>query len=175
MLRGALRFALIEGAICLGVLVIALFAAEWHQAWSREELLVVASSLAFLPMWLCFPVVLGAIVVAAHGMEKSLQGPEPLTGWPRIGLRKFVTSAWAVPVVRVAMIGGGFCLFLLVCIGGSNWPKEPLDWGKRSHATIVIPLAGGMAAFCVFFAWILVQTAAERRRYHEEWAGLDIS
>jgi hypothetical protein len=174
MLRGALRFALIEGAICLGVLAIALLAAEWFKAWSREELIAVFSSTAFLPMWLGFPVVLFAIVLLAHGMEKLLLGPEPLTGWPRIGLRKLTKSAWAVPVVRFGMIGGGLCLFVLVCVRGSSWPSEPLDWGNRSHATILVPLAGCTAAFCILCAWILVQTAAERRRYHEEWARLPI-
>jgi len=175
MLRGAVRFALFEGAICLAVLIIVMFVAEWMSAWSREELILVFSSLAFLPMWLCFPVVLCGVVFAAHGMEKSLQGSEPLTGWPRIGLRKFVTSAWAVPALRAAMIGGSLCLLLLICIRESNRPTEPLDWSSRTHALAIVPLAGGLAAVCIFFAWILVQTAAERRRYHEEWACLDIS
>jgi hypothetical protein len=175
ILRGAVRFAVLEGAICSATLVIVLFVAEWVSAWSREELILVISSLAFLPMWLCFPIVLCGIVFVAHGMEKSLQGPEPLIGWPRIGLRKFVTSAWAVPAVRAALIAGSLSLFLLVCIKESNWPMEPLDWNSRTHAVAIVPLAGALSALCVFCAWILVQTAAERRRYHEEWACLDIS
>jgi hypothetical protein len=175
MLLGAVRFALLEGAISSAVLVIVMFVAEWVSPWSRQELILVISSLAFLPMWLCFPVVLCGIVLAAHGMEKSLQGPEPLTGWPRIGLRKFVTSAWAVPAVRAATIAGCLCLFLLVCIRESNRPTEPLDWNFQTQALAIVPFACGLAAFCVFCAWILVQTVAERRRYHEEWACLDIS
>src|SRR5258707_1224665 len=44
MLRGALRFAWVEGTIACIALGAALFAAGWMSAWSREELIAVVSS-----------------------------------------------------------------------------------------------------------------------------------
>jgi len=173
MLRGALRFAWLEGAIAWLALGAALFAAGWKSAWSREELIAVVSSFGFLPLWLCMPLWLLGITFVSHWMEKSLLGPEPLTGWPRIGLVKLLTSAWAVPAVRGALIVGGLFLLMLVCIGGFKWPMRSAEW---NHWTILgaFLVAGAMAASSVVCAWVLVQTVDERRRRHEEWSRLPI-
>jgi|GEM_PF-1151208 len=173
MLRGALRFAWIESALCLIVLAAGLFAAGWVSPWSREELSSVVSGSIFLPLWiLIIAIVWFGIAFVAHGMEKSLHGPQPLAGWPRIGLIKLVTSAWAVPAVRIALIVGGLCIFLFFRIRNVNWPMQP-DWDLTQVLAAVL-FAGMCASWSVLCAWLLVQTVAERRRYLEEWSRLPI-
>jgi hypothetical protein len=173
-LRSALRVAWLQAAVILVALGAAIFAAGWQSAWSSEELIAVASSSGFLPMALLGPLWLFGTALVTGRMEKSLQGSEPLTGWPRIGLKKSFTSAWAVPAVRAALIVGGGCLLVLACIGGFTWPLHRADW-KSGTVLAALPFAGAMAAASVLCAWGLVQTVAERRRYHAEWAGLPIS
>jgi len=174
MLRGALRFAWLETVILLALSAAVMFVAGWKSAWSREELIALVFSAAFVPFWLFAPLWLTGIAFFAHGMEKSLLGPEPLSGWPRIGMRKSLTSAWAVPAVRVALIVGSFCFFLLLCVRGANWPAQPADWDYWTLIVAGVLFAGDIAATSVICAWVLVQTVAERRRYHEEWASLPI-
>jgi hypothetical protein len=173
ILRGALRFAWVEGTIALVALGTALFAAGWQSAWSREELIAVVSSFGFLPLWLFMPLWLIGIAFSAHWMEKSLHGPEPLTGWPRIGVVKLLTSAWAALPVRFALIVGGLCLLVSICIGGPQWPTRLSDWNQLPGLAAFL-LVGFMAASSVVCAWVLVQTVDERRRSHEEWSRLPI-
>jgi hypothetical protein len=172
MLRGALRFAWIECAIAWAALAAAFLAAGWANAWSSEELIAVISGSGFLPFWLLGPVWLVGIALLTHWMEPSLQGPEPLKGWPRIGLAKLLTSAWAVPPVRHALIVGGVCVLALASVG-RRWPMHPEEWTRWTVLSTVL-LAGAMAAAAVVCAWVLVQTVAEGRRRHEEWARLPI-
>jgi hypothetical protein len=172
-LRGALRFAWIEGAIAGVALGAAVIAAGYRSAWSREELITFVSSFEFLPLWLFMPLWLFGITLVTHWMEKSLHGPEPLTGWPRIGLLKLWTSAWAVRAVRVALIVGGLCLLAAACIGGAKWPTHAADWNHFPGLAALL-LLGAMAASTVVLAWVLVQTVDERRRRHEEWSRLPL-
>jgi hypothetical protein len=173
MLRGALRFAWVEVGITLAALGAALLAAGWMKAWSREELITLISSFGFLPFWLTMPLWLLAIVIVTHRMEKLLRGTEPLTGWPRIGLVKLMTSACSIPPVRVALFVGGLCLVVLACVGGAKWPTHPADWNRWSVLAAFL-LAGVLAASSVVVAWALVQTIDEQRRCHEEWSRLPI-
>jgi hypothetical protein len=173
MLRGALRFAWIEGAIVWVALGTALFAAGWKSAWSREELITVVSSFGFLPLWLVGPLWLVCTAFAALWMEKSLHGPERLSGWPRIGLVKLLISAWAALPVRFALLVGGLCLLASVCIGGPQWPTRLADWNHLPGLAAFL-LVGFMAASSVVCAWVLIQTVGERRRRQEEWSRLPI-
>ncbi len=173
-LRGALRLACVFEAFILVICGITLVLTGWVSAWSGEDLLAVMSRLDFVPQWSFGPLWLVGIALVTHWIEKSLHGPEPLTGWPRIGWKKSFTSAWAIPAVRVALIVGGLSFFLLLCIRGANWPTEPAQWDHGILIVAGILLAGDLAATSVFCAWVLVQSADERRRYHEEWARLPI-
>ena len=175
MLRGALRFAWLEGAICLVVFVAVVFMAGWQRTWSFDELLLLFSGFAFFPLWLfLITALLLGVVLVAHCMENSHQGPEPLLGWPRIGARKWFTSAWAVPAVRTALIVGGLSLFICVGITRAYSPTPPFEWPPSTLALATVPFAGVMASFAVLCAWFLVQNVAERRRYHQEWSSLPI-
>ncbi len=135
--------------------------------------MVLMVSFGFLPFWLVMPLWLLGISLVATWMEPSLHGPEALIGWPRIGLRRFLTAAWAVPKVRVALIAGGICMLGLAYIGGFTWPLQRADW-RPSTVLATILLAGTIAASTLPCAWFLVQTVDERRRRHEEWASLPI-
>jgi hypothetical protein len=173
VLRGALRFAWMETGVIWLALGAAMIAAGWTSAWSREELIGIATSFGFLPMWLVGPLWLLAVALVAHALENSLHGPQPLKGWPRIGLVKLLTSAWAVPAVRIALIVGGLCLLAVACIGGPKWPTYAADWNHLPGLAALL-LIGALAAFSVLCAWVLVQTVAEGRRRHEEWSCLPI-
>jgi len=173
-LRAAVRFAWIESTIILLACGAALFAAEWVCAWSSEELVAVVSGSDFVPFWLFGPLWFFGVALVAHWMEKSLQGPEPLTDWPRCGLIKSFTSAWAVPAVRMALIAGSGCFFLLLCFRCANWSTAFANWDYWIQIVAGVLLTGNLAAATVITAWFLVQSAEQRRRYHEEWASLPI-
>jgi hypothetical protein len=168
-LASAFRFAWIETAIILAVYGVTMVAVGWDKPWSREELLGVPTMFAFVwvgPLWFLF------VALVTHWLENSLHSPEPLTGWPRVGLRKAIPSAWALPATRIALIIAGLCLFLLLCIRGANWSTLPAAWDGWTQVAAVVLLAVGMMAATVLVAWILVQFVDERRRRHAEWANL---
>jgi len=172
ILRGALRFAWIEGALACVALGAAFLAAGWLSAWSIGEMFAVVFGFSFLCFWLLGPLWLLGTVLVAHGLEKSLHGRVPLVGWPRVGLVKLATSAWGAPALRGALIVGGLCLLVLTYLGGFAWPLDG-DWTNRT-VLAAVPFAGALASSTVVMAWILVQTVAERRRCHAEWASLPI-
>lgn len=170
-LSGTLRFAGIEtGVIFFAVL----FTAAWDSGWSLRELMSLISSGPFTTIWISAPVWLMGVALFSHWMEKSLEGPGTLTGWPRIGLINFLASAWSVWIVRLALIVGGISVLTLFCFGIANWPIRAFDWDRSTLTLSAIPFAGLIAAFTVFCSWFLVQTMAQRRRYYQEWASLPI-
>jgi hypothetical protein len=174
-LRGALRLACEFEVFVLFICGVSLFVTGWLNAWSSADVIAVISSLGFVPQWSFGPLWLVGIAFVAHWTENALRNPAgPPAGWPRIGLKQSCTSAWAVPAVRVALIAGGLCFFLLLCIRSANWSTEPADWDHWTQIVAGVLLAGDMAATSVLCAWVLVQSADERRRYHEEWASLQI-
>jgi hypothetical protein len=173
-LRGALRLAWVTAALAL-VVCGTLFAAGWVSAsWRKEMMPVIAGGAfggAFLALYLF------GIALVTNLMEKTLQNPAgPPAGWPRISLLKSLSTAWAVPAVRLALIVDCMCIFMVLCILGANWRPLELGWGWNTW--VLVPAlflwAGGCAATSVLCAWLLVQSADERRRYHEEWARLPI-
>ena len=173
VLRGALRLAWFTGAAGLVILATVLVVAGWDRPWSWEELMPICCNLPFVPL------VLFGVALMMWWMEKSLRGDRrlaasPRTGW--IGLVKSITSAWAVPAMRLSMIVGGLCQFVLlmsIYIAG-NWPARP--WVKDHVISIVdtVPAMAFKASLCVFAGLVFVLSADERRRHHEEWARLPI-
>ncbi|MDG3006635.1 hypothetical protein [Paludisphaera mucosa] len=171
-LRGALRFAGIEAALCLGFCGFALWAAGWIHAWSREELAAFVASSAFLPFWLFGPLWFLATALVAHAMEQRLLGAEPVEARSRLGLKAAIASAWAVPVMRWALIAGGSCMALLVGVRAANRTAPPLDWDRWSLIPAAALLAGLCAALSVACAWSLVRFIDVQRRRDEEWTSL---
>lgn len=174
-LRGALRLAWVFEAFALVICSASLVAAGWVYAWSREDLIAVVSRLDFIPRWSFGPLWLFGIAFVTQWMEKSLRSPAgPPAGWPRISLKESFASAWAVPAVRGALIAGSLCFLMFLCISVANWHTEPADWDRWTLIAAGILFAGDVAGTSVFAAWVLVQSADARRRYHEEWASLPI-
>jgi hypothetical protein len=168
-LRGTLRFAGIETAI---IFVAILFVSAWDSGWSTRELMNLVSSPVFMTIWAVAPLWLMGIAFFSHWMEKMLQGHGTVSGWPRIGLINFLASAWSVWMVRTALIVGGISVLTLFCFGIANWPTRAFDWDRSTLTLAAIPFAGLIGAFTVSCSWFLVQTMAQRRRYHQEWASL---
>ncbi|WP_020470407.1 hypothetical protein [Zavarzinella formosa] len=175
--RGAFRFIWVGAAVCLALLGIALFAAGLVRAWSREELLAVSSGRDFLPLWVFqMPFVLAGFTLVMCWMERSLRGGPPLGDRRRTGLIRSFASAWAEPATRVAMTGGGLCLFALFTLLhiSANWPAQPTGRDYLAMSLAVAPFTGGWAAASVFCAWIFARSAAERRWHHAEWSSLPL-
>jgi hypothetical protein len=168
VLRGALRLAWTTAAIVLVMSGVALLAERWMSASTSEEVDIFISGLVFLSVWLF------AIAFLTHGAGKWLHGPEPLTEWPRISVLKSFTAAWAVLPVRVALIAGTSCFLTLLGIHAATWPTAPDSWSPWALMAAGVLLTGDLAATSVLCAWVMVQSAEERRRYHEEWASLPI-
>ncbi len=164
------RFVLGLGAVCLVIFVAALFAAGWDRGWSLGELKAVCSNVGVLPL------VFLSIALTMYWMEKPLRAARHLTASPRPGLVKSLTSAWAVPEVRYAMIVVALCQFLLLMsiYIGANWPAQPMNWDHLTSIIDTIPAMAFKAAVCVFAGLVFAWPAVERRRHHEEWSRLPI-
>jgi hypothetical protein len=173
VLRGALRSVGFTAAAGLVILATVLVVAGWDRPWSWEELMPLCSNLPFVPL------VLFGVAVMVWWMETSLRGDRPLPVSPRTGWTGFVksiTSAWAVPAMRRAMIVGGLCQFLLLMsiYVGANWPTQPMSWIHVTSVLGTVPAMAFKASLCVLGGVIFVSQADERRRHHEEWARLPI-
>jgi hypothetical protein len=169
-LRGALRLAWVTGAFGLVIFGAAMFATGGVSVWWHEERFAYVAGFLFLTMWLF------GIAFVTNWMEKMLRGPAgPPAGWPRIGLKQSFASAWAVPAVRLALIAGGLCLFMNLCTACANGSAGVEEWDNPSKVLFAVLLAADVAATSVLCAWVLVQSADERRRYHEQWARLPLS
>ena len=168
--QGALRFVLFTGAAGLVILATVLVVAGWDRPWSWEELMPLCSNHAFVPL------VLFGVALMMWWMEKSLRGDQRLPASPRIGLVKSIASAWAVPAMRLSMIVGGLCQFLLLMsiYIGANWPTQPMGWSHVTSVLGTVPAMAFKASLCVIGGLVFVLQNVERRRHHEEWARLPI-
>lgn len=146
--QGGSRLAWVTGVLVLIIFVAGLGAAGWVSAWWRQEWLESFSDALLLPVWLF------GIALVAKVMHKTLHG--------------------SVPAIRLALVIGVLCFATLLCLVSANGLAHAGDWGVWNLVLTAILLAGSCAAWSVFCAWVLVQSAAARRRYHEEWMRLPI-
>ncbi|HQR07410.1 MAG TPA: hypothetical protein PLN21_11340 [Gemmatales bacterium] len=177
MLCSAWRFVWVETLVCLVALGLCLFLAGWKTPWSLKELITVFSAFPLIPLWLIqIPLALSAIALLMCWIENSLRGTQLLPASNLNGLFKSFASAWAVPAVRRAMIGGGVGLLMMFMVSFviAQWPTHP--WGREHWIAIfsMMPMMSGVAVFSVFFAWLLVRPVSDRRRHHAEWSSLPI-
>jgi hypothetical protein len=169
-LRAPLRYVCVIAAPGLVIFPAVLVVAGWDRPWSRHELMAACSNLPFVPL------VLFGFALMAWWMERSLREARHLPASPRTGLVKSITSAWAVPAMRRAMLVGGSCQFLLLMTIyiGSNWPAQPMSWGHVTSVLGTVPAMAFKASLCVFAGLVFVLPAVERRNHHEEWARLPL-
>jgi hypothetical protein len=171
ILRGVWRFVLVEVAICLVLLGAAALVVGWTCGWSREDLLALGLS---LPPWLLrMPIVLFGFASVMYWIQSALES-QPLAHSSNDGLIKSFISAWKVPAVRTALIGGGLCLFLLFLLLriSAKWPTQPLRWDHWTAILAAVPSMSVFAVISISAAWVVVWAADERRRYHEQWSRL---
>jgi hypothetical protein len=174
-LRNGLRLAWVFELFVLAVCGITMTAAAWESPWSLTELSAVLSRLEWIPQMSFGPLWLVGIAVFTYCFEKSLRNPVgPPEGWPWINLKQSFVAAWAVPSVRHSIIGGCACFAALMGIRAANWSTAFVDLDRSIQIGMGLLFAGDLAATSVICAWVFVQTADARRRYHAEWANLKI-
>src|SRR5262249_27067931 len=141
----ALRIAGVTGALALVVFVGSLFAAGWVSAWPREALLLCFDTVLALPAYLF------GLTFLTDWMEKTIHGPAKRSR------------------LKVTLIGIGSWLFMMLGLVGLTW--RTADW---DYLTAIL-WAVWLTLMALLFPYALARSSADRRRYHEEWARLDIA
>ena len=145
--RTALRLAWVTGTLAAITFVVALLAAGWISAWPREALVVCLCGV------LAIPVYLASLAFLTDWMEKALYGP---AGRSRL---------------KVALVAAGSWLFTMLWCAGLTWRT----WLAEPDYLTAILFAVWLAPMAVLSPYALAKSSADRRRYHEEWARLDIA
>src|SRR5579872_93282 len=164
-LWGALQSVCFTGAAGLVILAPVVVMVAWDQPWSWEGLMLICLHLFLLLVWM--------VALMRWWMEKSLRGDRRLPASPRIDLVKSIASAWAIPAMRLCMIVGWLCPFLLLMsiYIGANCSAQPMGW---TSVLGMVPAMVFRASMCVFAGLVFVMPAVGRLRHHEEWARLPI-
>ena len=147
--RTAIRSAWVSGTFALAFVVfliaIASFAAGWVGTWQREVLIPCLGAV------LAVPALLAGLVFLTSWMEKALSGP-PGPSW-----------------LKFAVAAAGSSLFMVLWSAAVSWPT----WSTRPDYLGAVLIAGFVGAPGLVYA--LAQSSLVCRRYHEEWARLDIA
>ena len=147
--RTAIRFAWVSGTFALAFVVfliaIASFAAGWVGTWQREVLIPCLGAVLAVPVWLA------GLAFLTSWMEKALDGP---AGSSRL---------------KLAAACAGSSVFMVLWLAAASWPA----WFTRPDYLSVVMIAGFVGAPGLVYA--LAQSSLVCRRYHEEWARLDIA
>lgn len=146
-LRAGFRLAWVTGTLAVFSCVVALFAVGWVGAWPREALILCICGV------LAMPVYLSVLALLTDWMEKALYGPMGRS-WRKVGL-----------------VAAGSWLFMLLLIAALTWPTWPAEWDYLSAVLIAVWLT----PMALLFPYALARSSADRLRYHEEWACLDIA
>ena len=146
--RTAIRLAWVSGtfALVVAVFVLAPTTVGSVGGWSREALILSLCAVLTIPAWL------SGVVFLTSFMEKAVYG---LAGrsWP-----------------KVALVGAGSWLFMLLWFAAWNWA----NWSAESVYSN--PNAIVLAGFLMVALHVcaLAQSSLLRRRYQEEWGRLPI-
>jgi hypothetical protein len=146
-LRAGLRIAGVIGALAMFSLGVVLLATGRDGAWPREAVITCVRSALALPAYLF------GLVFLTVWMEKALYGPAGRS-WP-----------------KVALVTAGSWLFMLLLGAALTWCTGPTEWDYSSAVLITIWLG----VTTPVFLYGLARSSIVRRRYHEEWASLDIA
>jgi len=146
--RTATRFAWVSGTFALAFVVFLIAIASFAAGWAgiwQREVLIPC-----LGAVLAVPVWLAGLVFLTSWMEKALDGPA--------GPSRLKLAACA-----------GSSVFMVLWLAAASWPA----WFTRPDYLSVVMIAGFVGAPGLVYA--LAQSSLVCRRYHEEWARLDIA
>ena len=146
-MRSGLRVAGVIGVPAVLLLAALLCAAGTGIGWSVEEVSLHLGAILALPTYLF------GLALLAGWMEQALYGP---AGPARL---------------KVALVGAGSCGFMFLICAGFAWRGLLAEWDILSAVLTVVWLT----PIALFFPYALARSSADRRRYHEEWADLDIA
>ena len=146
-MRVAFRLAWVSGTLAVFSFVVALFAVGSIRALPLEALIMCLCGVLALPVYL------SVLAFLTDWMEKALYGP---TSRSRL---------------KAALVAAGSWLFTMLWCAGLTchiWPAEP------DYLTAIV-FAVWLAPMALLFPYALARSSADRMRYHEEWARLDIA
>jgi hypothetical protein len=147
----AFRLAWVSGVFALLIagffFVVAAVALGWVSAWPREVYV------GFLGAVIALPVYLAGLTFLTEWMEKALYGP---TGRSRL---------------KVALVALASTLFMLVWLTVLSMPAWSVRWDYRSALLV----AGSLGFVALGFPYVLAKSSHLRKRYHDEWAHIDIA
>lgn len=145
--RVAFRLAWVSGALAALLFAVALAAVGSFRELPPEALVLCLCGVLALPVYLT------GLTFLADWMEKALNGP---TGASRL---------------KVALVAAGSWLFTNLGCAGLAWRTWSSD---LDHLTVIVWILW-LTPMALLFPYALARSAADRRRYHEEWARLDIA
>jgi hypothetical protein len=119
----------------------------WVGAWPREALIICLCGVLALPVYLF------GLAFLTGWMEEALDGP--------------AGRSW----LKVALVAAGSWLFMLLLVAALTWPTWPAEWDYLDAVLIAVWLGVTIPVL----PYALAQSSILRRRYHEEWACLDIA
>lgn len=146
-IRVAFRLAWVSGTLAVLSFVVALCAVRSIRALPLEALIMCLGGIVALLVYL------SGLAFLTDWMEKALYGP---TGRSRL---------------KAALVAAGSWLFTMLWCAGLTWriwPTEPNYLSGILFAVWLTPAA-------LLFPYALARSSADRMRYHEEWARLDIA
>jgi hypothetical protein len=157
VLRTAIRFAWVFGVFALAFVVffMGLLVASLQVGpvgmWPRTALIQCVYAVLAIPVWLC-----GLVV---------------LTSWMKKALSDYAGRSRP----KVALVAAGTSLFMLLLLAAALWPSWSAlpSWSAVWNFAAV--LAGIFVAPAPVQTYALAEESLMRRRYHEEWAQLDIA
>jgi hypothetical protein len=153
VLRTAIRFAWVTGTFALALavflLAITVLAVGPVGAWPREALIQCTCAVFAVPAGL------SGLVLMTSWMENALDRP---AGRSRL---------------KVAVVAAGSSLFLLLLLAAVSRPFWSAQWDFLG-AVVIAVIAGFPVVSAPAWTYVLAQESFSRRRYHEEWAHLEL-
>jgi hypothetical protein len=149
--RTAIRLAWVSGifALVVAALVLASSTGGAVGGWSSEAVILCLCAVFTIPAWLS-----GCVFLTSF-MEKALYGT--------------AARSW----LKVALVAAGSWLIMLLWFAAWSLPTLSARWDYPNPNVIV--MAGFLLVLVPFHACALAQSSLLRKRYHDEWARLDIA
>jgi hypothetical protein len=146
-MRAAFRLAWVSGTLAVLSFVVALVAVGSIRAWPPDALWMCLGGVLALPIYLA------GLAFLTDWMENALNRP---TGRSRS---------------KVALVAAASWLFTALWCAVLAWPTWRAEWDSLTAILWTVWLT----PMALLFPYALARSSADRLRYHEEWARLDIA